>query len=81
MLLCCVDQVFGYAWPEGADAGSGSTAPCRRVIILEEDLEVASDFFVYFRALERLLDEDASLLGTSCVLAFMSMLVFGSLFR
>jgi hypothetical protein len=38
------------------------------VIILEEDLQVAPDFFAYFRALERLLDEDDSLLGEAVVI-------------
>lgn len=51
--------MFGYSWSE--DGGPGG--PCGRVIILEEDLQVAPDFFAYFRALERLLDQDHDLLG------------------
>ena len=36
-----------------------------RVIILEDDLAIAGDFFDYFSAVEPLLDEDASLLAAS----------------
>ena len=42
---------------------SPSSLP-RRVIILEEDLEIAPDFFEYFAALSPMLDSDPSLLGT-----------------
>jgi alpha-1,3-mannosyl-glycoprotein beta-1,2-N-acetylglucosaminyltransferase len=39
--------------------------PIARVIILEEDLEIASDFFSYFLAVAPLLDKDPSLLAAS----------------
>lgn len=35
----------------------------QRVIILEEDLMIAPDFFEYFASLVRILDSDSSLLG------------------
>jgi alpha-1,3-mannosyl-glycoprotein beta-1,2-N-acetylglucosaminyltransferase len=39
--------------------------PAKRVLILEEDLHVAVDFFDYFTALAPLLDRDATLLAIS----------------
>ena len=37
----------------------------RRVIILEEDLQIAPDFFEYFAGTSQILDEDPSLLAVS----------------
>ncbi len=42
-----------------------SDAFIKRVIILEEDLEIASDFFEYFAATAPILDTDATLLAAS----------------
>ena len=42
-----------------------SSVPIKRVIILEEDLEIALDFFEYFGAVKSLVDEDTSLLAAS----------------
>ncbi|KAL7558425.1 hypothetical protein ACA910_015767 [Epithemia clementina (nom. ined.)] len=41
------------------------TRPPQRVIVLEEDLQIAPDFFDYFAALSPLLDHDPSLLAIS----------------
>ncbi|OAE32180.1 hypothetical protein AXG93_1793s1110 [Marchantia polymorpha subsp. ruderalis] len=41
------------------------TRKYRRVIILEDDMEVAPDFFDYFEAMADLLDRDSSLLAAS----------------
>eukprot|EP01038_Epipyxis_sp_PR26KG_P016164 gene16164-21976_t len=46
------------------EVGSDSTR-CNRVIILEEDLEIAPDFFEYFGSLAKLLDTDPMLLAVS----------------
>ena len=43
----------------------GLPAPVQRVLILEEDLEIAIDFFEYFAAVAPLLDGDESLLCAS----------------
>eukprot|EP00756_Hemistasia_phaeocysticola_P022129 Hpha_TRINITY_DN15815_c2_g13::TRINITY_DN15815_c2_g13_i1::g.189655::m.189655/K00726/MGAT1; alpha-1,3-mannosyl-glycoprotein beta-1,2-N-acetylglucosaminyltransferase len=51
-----------YGWALGQVFGTGLY---QRVIILEEDLEVADDFFRYMRAMSPLLDEDESLLCVS----------------
>ena len=56
--------LFGMGRP-GAPASKG--APYSGVIILEEDIEVAVDFFSYFTATAKLLDQDPTLL---CVSAF-----------
>ena len=40
------------------------SVPVQRVIILEEDLEISSDFFEFFAALSPMIDTDDSLLGT-----------------
>jgi hypothetical protein len=37
--------------------------PAKRVIILEEDLKIASDFFEFFAAVTPMIDHDTSLLG------------------
>ena len=42
-----------------------SSKPVKRVIILEEDLEISPDFFEYFGAVMKLVDEDGSLLAAS----------------
>ena len=42
-----------------------SSIPIKRVIILEEDLEIASDFFEYFGAVMNYVDNDKSLLAAS----------------
>jgi len=39
--------------------------PIDKVIILEEDLDIAPDFFNYFGSLSRLLDDDTNLLTIS----------------
>lgn len=63
-------QHFGWALgqvlgaPGGGDNGSGRH-PHPRAIILEDDLDVAPDFFDYFSAVEPLLDEDRTLLAAS----------------
>lgn len=44
---------------------AGTAVEPKRVLILEEDLHVAVDFFDYFTALAPLLDRDASLLAIS----------------
>jgi hypothetical protein len=52
-----------FGWALGRIFGAPLAHP--RVIILEDDLEVAPDFFDYFTAVEPLLDNDASLLAAS----------------
>ena len=47
--------------------GEGGQGPYAGVIILEEDIEISADFFSYFNATARLLDQDESLL---CVSAY-----------
>lgn len=58
-----------YGWAlhqlfEGHATGTGSVLP-QRVIILEEDLRIAPDFFGYFMAMAPILDADPSLLAVS----------------
>jgi hypothetical protein len=52
-----------FGWALGRVFGSELRHP--RVLILEDDLEVAVDFFDYFTAMEPLLDGDPSLLAVS----------------
>lgn len=58
-----------YGWAlhqvfEGYATGRGTVLP-QRLIILEEDLHIAPDFFGYFLAMAPLLDADPSLLAIS----------------
>jgi hypothetical protein len=39
----------------------------RRVIILEEDLQIAPDFFEFFAAMTPFIDSDDTLLGEGCL--------------
>jgi alpha-1,3-mannosyl-glycoprotein beta-1,2-N-acetylglucosaminyltransferase len=48
-----------------ATAATGSNVVPQRVLILEEDLHVAPDFFDYFSALAPVLDHDSSLFAVS----------------
>ena len=51
----------------GYDSSSSSTElpPCQRVIILEEDIKVAPDFFSFMHAMAPLLESDPTLLAVS----------------
>ncbi len=62
-----LDQVFTNDQLFSADASSASlhASPVQRVIILEEDLEIAPDFFEFFAATAHLLDADPSVLAVS----------------
>jgi GNT-I family len=62
-----------------AGAGAGAGAGVKRVIILEEDLKIAPDFFEFFAAVANQVDTDETLLGKyatthytlySCLLLF-----------
>ena len=48
-----------------SDAVAAPPPPPRRVIILEEDIEIAPDFFCYLSSLTYLLDRDPTLLAVS----------------
>jgi alpha-1,3-mannosyl-glycoprotein beta-1,2-N-acetylglucosaminyltransferase len=48
-----------------ATAGTGRNVSPQRLLILEEDLHVAPDFFGYFAALAPVLDQDSSLFAVS----------------
>merc|ERR1711938_296549 len=50
---------------KGALAAAFEGGATRRVIVLEEDLQVAPDFFGFFAATAPLLDADATLLAAS----------------
>lgn len=66
---------YGWALKHVFDRSSSSTIrdkvgldhwrPAQRIIILEEDIRVAPDFFDYFRALAPILDKDSTLLAVS----------------
>jgi alpha-1,3-mannosyl-glycoprotein beta-1,2-N-acetylglucosaminyltransferase len=55
-----LQQVFA-----GQATDAAASVPPQRVIILEEDIHVAVDFFGYFSAMATVLDEDPSLLAVS----------------
>jgi alpha-1,3-mannosyl-glycoprotein beta-1,2-N-acetylglucosaminyltransferase len=54
-----LDAVFNHG------PSHGIAGPIHRVLILEEDLEIAPDFYSYFTAVAPMLDSDASLLCAS----------------
>lgn len=59
---------YGWALNEvfhGATYKNVIPVPSKRVIVLEEDIHIAPDFFAYFQATARILDKDASLLAIS----------------
>ena len=58
-----MNQVFSGGSPRVRKTGPATSV--RRVIILEEDLVIAPDFFELFAATKGLLDEDPSLLAVS----------------
>ena len=63
-----LDKVFLQKHPfanDDVDAAIVATASPQRVIVLEEDLHIAPDFFSYFAALAHLLDHDDTLLAVS----------------
>lgn len=43
-----------------------------RVIILEEDIEIAPDFFEFFSSIKTMVDEDVSLLGRASLMLILS---------
>jgi alpha-1,3-mannosyl-glycoprotein beta-1,2-N-acetylglucosaminyltransferase len=56
---------YKFALSSVFSSGSGSGTAVKRVIILEEDLQIAPDFFEFFASTVNILDEDSSLLGVS----------------
>ena len=59
-----------YGWAlrqvfDGHAVASAVAPPPQRVVILEEDLHIAPDFFDYFRAMTPILESDPSLLAVS----------------
>jgi alpha-1,3-mannosyl-glycoprotein beta-1,2-N-acetylglucosaminyltransferase len=57
-------QHYGWALKQVFD-GLQTAVPPQRVVILEEDIHIAPDFFGYFKAMAPLLDNDPSLLAVS----------------
>jgi alpha-1,3-mannosyl-glycoprotein beta-1,2-N-acetylglucosaminyltransferase len=57
-------QHYGWALKQVFD-GLQTAVPPQRVVLLEEDIHIAPDFFGYFKAMAPLLDNDPSLLAVS----------------
>ncbi|CAE7859762.1 GNTI, partial [Symbiodinium sp. KB8] len=53
-------QHFGWAFSKAF-----AEASCKRIIVLEDDIEVAIDFFDYFAAVAPVVESDATLLGAT----------------
>ena len=58
-------QVFGDQLEYDTQDGAHRQLNAQRVLILEEDIHIAVDFFSFFAAMAPLLDHDASLLAVS----------------